>query len=605
MSRRRRRRLRLVLLAGVALSCTGLALSLYWSDTLRRVELDTVDARFSLRGEELPPRDVVIVAIDDVTLESTVRVGERARLPRFLDWPRSYHARALRNLAHDGAQVIAYDIEFTEPSEDARQDLLLYEAARAARPVVFATTVVSQQGRSHVLGDDVGNDTLRAIGARAGHALLPRDPRGVLRRMPSALRGLRPFAEVVAEVVRGRPVPRAPLGATAWIDYAGPSGTFETISFARVLHDEFRSGTFRGRTVIVGPSAPSLQDVHATSASGASAMSGAEVQANAIATVMRGFPLRSVSAGWSVAWIALLGLIAPLASTRLGPLRSLGSSAAAGIGFVVAAQIAFQSGLVVAVVYPLVALLTGSAGSLWVHDLTEARERRRLRVLFSRFVPESVVDEVVDSAEGEPRLGGVELEVTVMFTDLRGFTSLSETLSAPQVIEVLNLYMGEMSTAILDHGGTLVSYLGDGILAVFGAPLEQPDHADRALATAHEMLEERLPRCSEWIRAEGLAEGFRMGIGLNSGRVMSGNVGSERRLEYTVVGDTVNTASRLEGMTKGTPHQIFVADSTRALLRNQGAGLELVGDLEVRGREHAIRVWTLPGGEDGSVAPPA
>ena len=118
----------------------------------------------------------------------------------------------------------------------------------------------------------------------------------------------------------------------------------------------------------------------------------------------------------------------------------------------------------------------------------------------------------------------------------------------------------------MDHGGTLVAYMGDGIMAVFGAPIEQPDHADRALAAAREMLSVRLERFNAWIREQGLGEGFRMGIGLNSGIVMSGQVGSERRIEYTAVGDTTNTAARLEGMTKGTPHQIFIADSTRALL---------------------------------------
>ena len=132
------------------------------------------------------------------------------------------------------------------------------------------------------------------------------------------------------------------------------------------------------------------------------------------------------------------------------------------------------------------------------------------------------------------------------------------------MIDVLNHYLAEMSDAIMDHGGTLVSYMGDGIMAVFGAPIEQPDHADRALAAAEEMLTVRLRRFNEWLREQGLGEGFRMGVGLNSGSVMSGQVGSERRIEYTAVGDTTNTAARLEGMTKGTPHQVFIADSTRA-----------------------------------------
>jgi adenylate cyclase len=151
-----------------------------------------------------------------------------------------------------------------------------------------------------------------------------------------------------------------------------------------------------------------------------------------------------------------------------------------------------------------------------------------------------------------------------------------------------------MSDAIMDHGGTLVAYMGDGIMAVFGAPIEQADHADRAVAAAAEMLGERLARFNAWMSEAGLGDGFDMGIGINSGNVMSGQVGSERRIEYTAIGDTTNTAARLEGMTKGTPHQVFVADSTRALMANPEA-LAHVDELAVRGRSASVRVWTLPG----------
>jgi adenylate cyclase len=151
-----------------------------------------------------------------------------------------------------------------------------------------------------------------------------------------------------------------------------------------------------------------------------------------------------------------------------------------------------------------------------------------------------------------------------------------------------------MSDAIMDHGGTLVAYMGDGIMAVFGAPIVQENHADRALAAAREMLEVRLPRFNQWMVDEGMGESFGMGVGLNSGPVMSGQVGSERRIEYTAIGDTTNTAARLEGMTKGSGHQLFVADSTVEALQGQAGDLELVGDLEVRGRAHGITVWTLP-----------
>jgi adenylate cyclase len=209
-------------------------------------------------------------------------------------------------------------------------------------------------------------------------------------------------------------------------------------------------------------------------------------------------------------------------------------------------------------------------------------------------VPESVVSEVLNQAEGGVRLGGERKIATVLFSDLRGFTSYAETLPPATVISVLNRYLTLMSDVILDNGGTLVAYMGDGIMAVFGAPIEQPDHADRALAAAREMLGARLGRFNGWLRAAGLGEGFRMGIGLNSGTVMSGQVGSERRMEYTTVGDTTNTAARLEAMTKGNPNQLFLAESTKEALSNAD-GLAFVDEMPVRGRTTGIRLWSLAG----------
>jgi adenylate cyclase len=130
-------------------------------------------------------------------------------------------------------------------------------------------------------------------------------------------------------------------------------------------------------------------------------------------------------------------------------------------------------------------------------------------------------------------------------------------------------------------------------MAVFGAPIEQPDHADRAVAASREMLLERLPRWNAWLREQGLSPGFKMGIGLNSGSFMSGNVGSERRLEYTAIGDTTNTASRLQGLTKGQPYLLFMADSTREALNGSVDDLVFVDELEVRGRQGTVKIWSI------------
>ena len=194
---------------------------------------------------------------------------------------------------------------------------------------------------------------------------------------------------------------------------------------------------------------------------------------------------------------------------------------------------------------------------------------------------------------------------TVMFADLRSFTAFSETLPPDAVIRLLNRYLEGMSEAILGHGGTLVAYMGDGVMAVFGAPIEQPDHADRALAAAREMLRERLPEFNRYLRAEGLSEeGFKLGIGLNSGYVMSGNVGSSRRLEYTAVGDTTNTAARLERMTKATPYHLLMSGATRELLREQDRGVAYVRESAIEGRDGEVALWSVAEAFDGTTGAP-
>jgi adenylate cyclase len=345
--------------------------------------------------------------------------------------------------------------------------------------------------------------------------------------------------------------------------------------------------------VIVGASAPILQDAHVTATSGAGQMPGPEIMANATSTLLRGVPLRDVSGAINLALILLLGLAVPLGSTRLQRRRSLLGALALGVLFTVATQIAFDNGLIVSFVYPLLALVFGVLGTLAVLYVVEAMERERVRDMFSRFVPSGVVEEVLASADENLRLGGVERDCTVLFSDLRGFTTFSESQPAARVIEVINYYLNEMTEAILDAGGTLISYMGDGIMALFGAPLTQEDHADRALVAAREMIGPRLQQFNAWLAEQGFGHSFEMGVGLNSGVVMAGNVGSSQRVEYTAIGDTTNTASRLEGMTKDSEAMLFVSASTRERLKTSCEDLSLVGEVSVRGRTGTLAVWTI------------
>ncbi|HEX2346001.1 MAG TPA: adenylate/guanylate cyclase domain-containing protein, partial [Gaiellaceae bacterium] len=323
-------------------------------------------------------------------------------------------------------------------------------------------------------------------------------------------------------------------------------------------------------------------------------MPGPEIQANAIATILDGLPLQKAPDWLNVVLILLLGLLPALTGIRLSLRGTLVLAVLAAVAFLVATQLAFNAGLVISFVYPFGALLVSSVGSIGAHYLLAAFERERVRDVFARFVPAAVVDDVLKRTDGDLRLGGVTMEATVMFTDLRGFTSVSEALPATEVIQIVNHYLDQMTKAIHAHGGTIVSYEGDGIMAVFGAPIEQDDHADRSIATAREMLETRLPGFNEWLDERNIASGFNMGIGLNSGDVISGNVGSENRLEYTAIGDTTNTAARLQAMTKGTPHSVFISDATVQLLQQPVPDLVFVDEMEVRGRQAKVKLWSLP-----------
>ncbi len=575
------------LLIAVAVLAAGVGVLTYATHLLKRSELQSIDARFSIRGAQRPPGNFVLVEIDNATFQELTNLHLHSEFP----FPRRYDAQVIDRLRLAGARTIGMDLEFAHPTDEGDDNALVEAIGRARGKVVLAATEVGKHGSTGVLG---GENLLNELGARAAAAILTVDPDGKVRRFAYSFSRLHSFPVVTAEVARGRTVSGADFEhGTLPIDLAGPPGTVKSISYSKVLKGQFPAQLFRGKIVIVGASAPVLQDVHSTATSGTSEMPGQEIWANATSTLLRGIPLRD-AAGWvDVLLIVLLGIAAPVGSLRLRPSRALLAALALAVAFTLATQLAFNSGWIIAFVYPLLALALGTLGTLAVLYMSETIERERVRNVFSRFVPSGVVDEVLASTNENLRLGGVERDCTVLFSDLRGFTTFSESQPAARVIEVVNYYLNEMSEAILDAGGTLISYMGDGIMALFGAPLEQDDHADRAMVAAREMIGERLERFNTWLIQQGFDSGFAMGVGLNSGPVMAGNVGSEQRVEYTAIGDTANTASRLEGMTKGSGHMLFLADSTRKRMRVVPDDLVLVGEFEVRGRAGRLPVWTI------------
>ena len=569
----------LVALGSIFTATTAYLLHFRFLDNLER---QTIDLRFSIRGDQEAPPEVVIVKVDDVTF---------SELPKYRwPYPRTLHARLLDQIRKGDPSAVAFDIQFSELGTPREDNALGFALLRNGGKTILATTEVTDKGEPNLIFDPAA---LQELGAHAGNANLPTDKDGIIRRFPFSVEGLKGFAVVTAEIARDAVIQEKDMGADLqWIDYAGSAGTVTSYSYSRVLNGDVPPSVFKDKVVVVGATAPSLQDIHATPTG--AVMSGPEIQANAVATALRGFPLRGVPTLWNIVLIVVLACIVPLVSLRAGPLVSVGVGILAFALFSLGTQLAFeQGGKVTSYVYPTAALAMATVGSVGAHYTLAAFERERVRDVFSRFVPEQVVDEVLAHADADLRLQGKELVTTVMFSDLRGFTSSAETMPAENVITVLNYYLHEMSEAILAHGGTLVCYMGDGIYAIFGAPLEQDDHADRALAASREMLLERLPKFNAWMRQQGYGEGYLMGIGLNSGPVMTGNVGHERRMDYTAVGDIVNTASRIEGMTKGTPFSVLIAESTIEMMSERPTDLVYYDELEVRGRMAKLKLWAL------------
>src|SRR4051794_27288928 len=317
-------------MAAVAVLVAGGAFIAHERGLLRWLELQSIDARFGIRGTQPTPKGVAVVAVDAQTFSE--RPDDR--------WPflRRRHAKAIQILQEAGAKVIVYDVQFTEPS-NPDDDGQLYDAIYRAGNVVLGTSEIAAGGKTRILG---GDKNVRAARARPASAQYDLDPNGVIRRIPYETDGLKTMPVVAYERAFGHSPDRSgfkPDGA--WIDFAGPPRTVPTVSFSRLLAHKFPAHVFRGRIVVVGASAPSLQDVHPTSTSGADEMSGPEVQASAIATLEDGIPLRSAPDWVDIALIVLMAALAPLAGIRLGALWATTAAVIGIAAFVVGAQRAF------------------------------------------------------------------------------------------------------------------------------------------------------------------------------------------------------------------------------------------------------------------------
>jgi HD-GYP domain-containing protein (c-di-GMP phosphodiesterase class II) len=347
-------------LAAAALG-TGVGLAIVYGHLFGSLEQQTLAARFALRPQQ-HPNGVAIVAIDDRSF---------AELHRRWPFPRSWHARVLEQLHRAGARAVFYDVQFTEPTTPA-EDTALYDALGRTGGAVLATTQTDGQGHSSVLGGDAN---LRAVDSQAAASDFPVGAGGMISRVPFQLKGLQTPAVVLAERLNGSAPARSLFsGDGAYIDYQGPPGTFPSVSFADVLRGHFSPDLVRGKVIVVGATSPTLQDLHATAATTQSLMSGAEVQANAIWTVLHGVPLRPPPPGLVIALITLAALSA--AMVRLGQSAAMVAVAGSLVTaiFLVGVQLVFDAGVVVPVVGTVGALLTSAAAAILASHLLMTRE---------------------------------------------------------------------------------------------------------------------------------------------------------------------------------------------------------------------------------------
>ncbi|MGH2847488.1 MAG: CHASE2 domain-containing protein [Thermoleophilaceae bacterium] len=347
----------LAVLAGVAVLQTG---------ALAGLEREALRARFEVRGAERPS-DIAIVAVDAKTFSDLE-----------LQWPfrRTLHARVIRRIQAARPAALVYDVQFTEPTRP-RDDLALFDALAGTGGAVLATSESDGRGGTNVLG---GEENLRRARSRAAASDLNNDGSGAITRFPREVGGLPSIGVAGAARAGG---PRRPAGAfddegLAWIDYRGPPGTIQALSFSDVLRGRADVESLRGKVVVVGASAPTLRDVHSTPVGGDELMAGAEVQANAIWSALHGLPLRSAPAAVNLLLILAFGIAAPLARARLSVPAIAFALPAVGLAYLAGAQLAFQAGVIVEVTAPLAALLVSGAATIaWSH-VAESRARHRV-----------------------------------------------------------------------------------------------------------------------------------------------------------------------------------------------------------------------------------
>lgn len=593
---------------------------------VENLQYKAVNTLFNLRGKVTPPdTSIVLVTIDDQTLAS---------LPAKLPYPRSYYVTMVDHLMAAGARLIVFDIEFTETSaERPGEDLALAAAVQRSGKVVLAGKVVLDIGSRVVDNQHVLKpvDPLIRSGASVGLVNVVEDTDGFIRRyILFQATGNQTWYTLAVEAARvlageagndapaygsapfrigGKTIPRS-RSNTMWINFRGPARTFRTYSLASVLDDSaftlegdedtdifsqyLEWGTFRDKIVFVGAAAEELQDNKLTPyfewEGVKQKMPGVEMHANALSTLLRGDFIRALPEWFTLLLSLLLAFSCGFVARWVQGIRVL--AVVLGIALLFAGAVLFcftRLHLILPITAPLISLALAVVGQMSYQVAVEQREKKYIRQTFQQYVAPTVVEKMLSSGE-LPSFGGERKELSVLFSDIRNFTRFSEAHEPEAVATRLSEYLSEMVEVIFKYDGTLDKFVGDAIMAVYGAPYAFADHAERACRTAVEMQQRLRELRKGW--ADETFGGFRIGIGINTGKMIVGNLGSRQLFDYTVIGDQVNLASRLEGANKEYETGIIISESTYEQVATSALVREL-DKVRLVGRTQPIRIFEL------------
>ncbi|MHA6260061.1 CHASE2 domain-containing protein [Sporosarcina sp. CAU 1771] len=572
---------------------TILFLFLFYQDSLKGFEMKLQDQWL----QEKRPTDnrVAIIAIDDESLQS---IGH-------WPWDRNVHAELVRKLTEGNAAVIGFDITFPLPAKTVEEDEEFIAAVRDAGNVVLARYGVfdkfSQQGIIEAKELSEPFPELKNAASALGHLNTIPDSDSVVRKALLQFtyndEKIESFSSVIAKKYSehiGESLTTDIGGLNSLqqfhIDYAGGPEEFEIIPYWMVFEGEVPPDYFENRIVLIGPYTVGIKDDFLTPMDSEQSMYGVEIHANIIQNLLEGNFKQELDWKWNVLILIFSSILASFMFRLKSPIYSLVTIIVFIVAIMYGGKIVYEQGWIMTLMYPIGLLITLYVSSVGFNYLNELSERKRVTSIFGRYVAPQVVAQILDNGEEGLKLGGSRKELTVLFVDIRGFTTLSERVEPEEIVEILNEYLNLTANCIFQFGGTLDKFIGDATMAIFNAPLDLEDHALQAVRTAWAMkegaveLENRLQ--------ERFGQGVKFGIGIHTGPAVVGNIGSKTRMDYTVIGDTVNTAARLESNAK--PGQIIISQSVYEQVESRVMAQSL-GEIKVKGKSQGVVIYEVEG----------